>query len=79
MSMIKNANQNHKQFKKIKITTYHFNEEADDRSNVRKKIVFQIGNKMMMKVMQYQLENFMRRKVLNKHNNLLIQKYLNVQ
>ena len=38
MRMIKNKNKNNEQFNFFEITTYHFKEKADDRSNVKNEL-----------------------------------------
>ena len=72
MRMIKNANEKNERFKILKITTYHFEEEADDRSNVRKMICLPNRKTMMMKLMRSQLENIMEIKVMKKMKQLTI-------
>ena len=52
--------------KKNEIKTYRFEEESDDRSNTRNIICLPHRKIMMMKLMQSQLENIMKSKVMKK-------------
>ena len=58
---------------KFKITAYHFEEEAYDRSNVRGIVCLPNSKTMMMNLIQSQIQNIMKGKVMKK--NITTYKY----